>query len=881
MLNRPGKGIQVQQPTPAPTYNFGQTSASYATIPDWTPNGFPFTVSLETDDGLASTVQFVIDGPSANTGMASFLGSASMSFSIDADTDTINLSAASDFTAPLKWESTTEPDRVSAAVNYVEDNDNLGSMDLPTYTTIGAKDDTTVPFEGVIKNVALTDLSPIQGRKYQVLNRTFHADLNKSITIDLEKTFSIDFDWVHTTVVDDRILANGNGDNAFAIRLRSDGRLQFSTATTTTSLNGVLSGLANGQHCHICLRGDGSRFYAEVDGVAIDDQAIPAQAAVSSIGSIGAKHNDTDSAAGAMANLEIVCSSDDGLRSFPAYGSGHADIVDEFSGTSSSDMGDSFNTPVGDPLDYSSDGFVRTTGIGAVGWDITTGAYIPLQTEGYTCQYYMEKSVFAELYAGSDLSTLFLVDADNQGFIINKAADNIDSATNLNVVAGDGFKTVDTGYDESHVQCTFVWDPAGGGVDGVYRFYANGHLLKEADKASTTVPTMLFITGNNFLSYPAAESIKNVTLFRGPLDATSNSVTMVVLGDSYTTWGQYQSGNLDNLASPTADADNNPALVGYDGTGLSGTSAPYDYKNGSLFANLHGELATKGRTCAEIDYAGRSLASVVTSFPDASYLFSERVDAALGEAGSYPPGTGDYDYWVVNIGSNDVAINYAIGFEASWTAIVVALITELKIQIARMVDDGGAELVILCSVMPRMSNNERTHEMTAELNAAYATLEGYLEVVKYVDCENGWGPWSTDDGTHPNTVGQRMWAKAVGCAIPAMPTTSTYTYPMVRDSSDFLFLENTNADTGMAFHGVWTADNWTDIPNNSRFYAINDDTSEIRDALDGGFGLNHGTIVNYDASDWSVGGVAVDFLTTDGGDFLTTDSGDFLITHTP
>lgn len=88
------------------------------------------------------------------------------------------------------------------------------------------------------------------------------------------------------------------------------------------------------------------------------------------------------------------------------------------------------------------------------------------------------------------------------------------------------------------------------------------------------------------------------------------------------------------------------------------------------------------------------------------------------------------------------------------------LISEYKLQLDRIIDD-GAELVVINGPAPRylrapQPTVEEYRETTQALNAAYLSeLDGYRGVTRYADVYTDYIPgYSHKDGLHPNKTGQ-------------------------------------------------------------------------------------------------------------------------------
>ena len=486
----------------------------------------------------------------------------------------------------------------------------------------------------------------------------------------------------------------------------------------------------------------------------------------------------------------------------------------------------------GRELSYSDKGFNNTLndGFGA-SWDVAVNAP-DLITNGYTVQFDLEKSFFAEVYTGADYAALFAsnISSGGQSFKRSAVNSNIDYAIdNEASVDGLGFKTVSDGYDE-YVTVNIVLDPTAG-AGGTFYFYANSFLLYSVERQLTGAITTILLAPA-FVYDVMPERIRNVTIFDGPLDPTVSAKTITTLGNSFTQWGQYQSGNADD--SGTADPFNNPSFVGYDGaggaSGAEDTAAFYQYKNGSFHAYLHDELAKKNTSCARIDFMGRGGSCILNNV--IARPLSDRVDTALGLPGRYPTGgAGSYDYWVIEVGYNDIELNIFIDNGATWDTYLANCVVELQTQIARMVNDGGAEVVVLCSQpAPVEDATPLRISMTNELNAMYADLDGYMGVVRYAPWGADYSEADTDpDNIHPNSVGQRKWADGVGAVLPNLNLTGeqTYTYPLEREADNDLYINNTDPVTGSAFNGEWNAENWTPIERNNRIYKIDDGSGTV------------------------------------------------------
>jgi hypothetical protein len=251
--------------------------------------------------------------------------------------------------------------------------------------------------------------------------------------------------------------------------------------------------------------------------------------------------------------------------------------------------------------------------------------------------------------------------------------------------------------------------------------------------------------------------IKNVMLMRKPLAyANINPRVVAVVSDSFGARGQYNNG--------TNEPDD-PIYTGYQGSEQTELNSSNSWKNQSWFAGLHTALAAKNITPDNrIHFYGRGGAKVIS----ADNSLSDRVDAALASTGAtFPPatvapipglGTDQIDIWIVHIGTNDIYV----GNDPA------AVLSELKLQLDRMVDD-GADLItvdLVCRRYDAFGGVQEDIVETEAMNAQLATLEGYRGVVVVVDTYTDFTNQMVNDGLHPNAAGYQFIAQKIGERIP-------------------------------------------------------------------------------------------------------------------
>lgn len=468
----------------------------------------------------------------------------------------------------------------------------------------------------------------------------------------------------------------------------------------------------------------------------------------------------------------------DALRGFLKYGDDHPDIIEQFTLTGPELGNRGSLTAEGPGITYSDDGVqigstpVNTAGPNRLYWD---RAFVSINNlvAGFTLQFEVEKECFAEFIVDQSEDRLLMsLGGTNPFFIQRNVSRNNWRLHSVNDLSG--VKTYDDAYRD-HVIVTVSFNPLVGAF-GHVDFYADYFLIGSWDlNAAPDFDSNLYLAGMGTAGAPnLTQRIKNVMLIQGATQLTNSRERVIVsTGDSWGVFGQYQSG---------IDSNNYPPITGYmlDGYGDASQNARTDAKNRSYLSALHYELINKNiyPKGNRINFFSRSGARVL---PTGGKPLAARVDAVLGEntsrrAPHFPAELGNNvaQIWLINVGLND----------AGWFAdgennresrtlpdYIKDLISEYKVQLDRIIDD-GAELVVINGVAPRFLPasepvTEQYAATTQAINAAYlAELDGYRGVTRYTDVYTDYIPgYSRKDGLHPNKTGQVYLAKKTAAVI--------------------------------------------------------------------------------------------------------------------
>ena len=243
----------------------------YATIPDWTPNGLPFEVSVEavplTVDG---TVKMVVHGTSgnhyisqhsANLGRYRSEGNAAPISIID--------NASISEGKPVDWVMNAAPD--GTQFENVSSGDSVDVSIASPLAYVAANNVGAQPFHGPIWNLRLTDNSPIQDTDACFGDANRYVQLQAPIV--LAGDFEIEFDWIRQdgTGTGTVWLFGAEGSTASIISVYDSGhaatanRLNVRAGGEDYIFDNALSDVALGQHFNVRVVRSGGQAELFVD----------------------------------------------------------------------------------------------------------------------------------------------------------------------------------------------------------------------------------------------------------------------------------------------------------------------------------------------------------------------------------------------------------------------------------------------------------------------------------------------------------------------------------------------------------------------------------------------------------------------------------------
>lgn len=275
-------------------------STMYATIPDWTPNGLPFEVSVE---AIPLTVDGTVQRLYGTTGIgpyAELQASTNVPRPVFRNTSgsgravtgapaavvgqniTMNtvLNGAS---APTQWLAT-----INNFVNGLTDTAAVGAAQV--LNLIGASPAASSHFHGPIWNLRLADNSPLQNRYVCYGNGSRYVQLENPIV--LEGDFEIEFDWIRQdgtgtasaavlgSTIDDTYLDIWDSGSA------APGRLRIRIGGGNGLIENAYANVAIGQHCRSKLVRTGTSNELFIDGVSVGSATRAGTARIDLIGSI-------------------------------------------------------------------------------------------------------------------------------------------------------------------------------------------------------------------------------------------------------------------------------------------------------------------------------------------------------------------------------------------------------------------------------------------------------------------------------------------------------------------------------------------------------------------------------------------------------------------
>lgn len=846
-----------------PTTPGGASSATFAA---WTPSGTSYTLKARFRITDVDESDATVLGGDASARLYRSLDELIFVYPLAAGgTRSVNLGVIAQ-DQDYAFEARFTPDGVSILLDGEEEDDDwqvvAAAAAHPGHSVISGTTALVDPWVGFISNVEMLDESVLRGGTYQLGDSTFWGELD--VGIPLTADFEIEFNWVRTdrTGTANQLLlsANNSSPHLFTLNVQDSGgspanRVQIGFNNAFASFAGALDDVAQGQHITMRLTRVGTTMRCYVDGNEVSSSPVNNfTQAGTYVDRVGVNHNNGVRFVGSIGNL-VIKTDPQPYRGFLEFGASHPDVIDAFTNTSGSDVGDTETIAATfDPVKGA-----KYTNLGSFGrWNEGAGSFNAatwndIRSNGWTMQFEVEKELFAASYAETGNDVFLLVSGGSENHFAYRRANFfewIEDATGA-PVPGDRLRT----YDDEQPDFVRV-DVSFNNATNTFDLYVEKFLLGSWTLAGSKVWNNISWTGvggafgvNNHPFF-----IRNVQLCLGPIERQAiNRRRVCFLSDSFGTWSQYQNDTV---------TDNDPALTGvaigdtqYDAPPTAAN--PQESRNVNLFARLHKAFVEKGyqleavnnqganAQLGRIEYYGRSGSTVgPIAYVD---KLEQRIDAAFGTAGDPPNGSTGYDVYLILIGTNDV--NMA-GLQPDPTAYIDSVVAEYQGQLDRLRAADPDCTIIISSVVDKYTNSSSgdNPSLVNQFNAKWSSeLDGYAGAI-LVDIHTGWGQNLTVDTVHPNLAGMKHLADRFAAAIPALTLEGyqTYTFPLNEGSGTRM--NNTDPVTG-GMGGTWTAENWVPIDNNDRRYRMNEGTgATLGDSGDPGG--KDATISPFDESNW-------------------------------
>lgn len=252
----------------------------YATIPDWTPNGLPFEVSVEavplTVDANGRTIL------SHATSSSRYVRSISNAIqerweNLASAFPILSANSAIAQGAPVEVESANTASGTTLQANAVQAQDATGfkvDSAINPLSKIGADGPLNAAgyFHGPIWNLKLIDDSPIQDTTACVGDANRYVQLENPIV--LEGDFEVEFDWIRQDQTGAGVNSLVSGGTNSLINIDDSGaaapdRFRLITELGSLAVDNALQNVALGQHCAIKVVRASDNVDVLVDSVSV------------------------------------------------------------------------------------------------------------------------------------------------------------------------------------------------------------------------------------------------------------------------------------------------------------------------------------------------------------------------------------------------------------------------------------------------------------------------------------------------------------------------------------------------------------------------------------------------------------------------------------
>ena len=836
-------------------FYFNGTSQYASTPTGWTPNGFPFEIQISTNDALDTTQSVMFGGDTNNRPTSGyFVGLAFYQFE---DVNNTNQQATV---------NSSITGSVAIGVGKTAVNFSVGGMSAPAVnaesktvtgtpiTHIGASLLGADLYQGVLRNVRLIDNSPIQDGDYQVGNGSIYGQLDTPVLCP--RDFDISFEWVReqpsnsvVRMITDSTIPLFNHISIFAPdQATAPNRVQVQiNGESAFNFDGALDDVELGQHFVFRLARVGSDVNLYVDEVA--HPVTNTSSAPFRFDYIGAAWGGTNLFRGAIANLKVIADTEYLDGDFDTYDDTSAPgFIESFTGQSDDVAGMGSLVYGSANLDVNSNGFRITNNITADAvWNNAFVVANNLATLGYRMTFELEKGFF-------DQATTSWLGQFEYLLIHNSTAptsilyDNNISAWGSIPADPASVKTAVDSVSGTHARVDISYTP-GIGANGTGRIdlYIERTLVSQwSCPAGDTFPVDGSIKLNSNLGgladlFNNQFRIRNVQISAGSIDKWGQTSKQIChLGDSFVQLGQYSLGSRTNDQG-NEDPNHNPALNGIDNsvetTPMQAVNSPY--WTAGFMGQLQGSLSEIGYypQATNNQGSGTETRRVENYGEGGSRILSvglpglkERVDAALGVALNRGPAGGAADrqnIWIIDIGTNEIYADQLWENPQLWDQRFTDIEAVMRTELQRILDDGRTETIILGQVTKVWTDTgvdfvpAALYQRFDSLWAQLAQIDSRIIVVNVNDVWD-YNTHVVSSGVHPNNTGFKLMADRMAASLKSgiLPT-GTYTFDFPFNEGSGLKIANRNSQTAFV-SGSWTGENWTNIPDNTRVYRMNE-----------------------------------------------------------
>lgn len=869
----------------ADNFYFFKAVDQYADIAAWQPNGFPYSVSWIQTVAAGGVVRVVVSSPSGGAAEGQLFSVPFAGYESAAGAAVVGLVLPG---VPIGQQVEVNLLFNAEKVSGVHSRGGSYSGVPPkapvpasAFTRIGSYTPGASYASGPIRDLRLTDSSPIQGREYMVGDNSsssgLFGQLNNAISVS--GVFDIEMSLVRAEAASDQESLLGETNDSFRMKVfntdhsSNPDKVNLRIGGTNFYWN-ALTNVEYGQHYTVRVtRSADNKLNCFIDDFLIAPPSSNTKATDFSIDLIGSTGPASTRLASTIADVKITSKNFDAPKAFYSWSDvNHSAVVDSAELTASNKIGSLVPT-FSMPTDFNASG-VSMPGntFKALQWSTAFLTGNGLDLTGFTMHFEIEAVALDASTAGSTenangdtLGALYgLITDQNLGFY------RLPSKTTWSNSSGKlPVKTDNPTISATHINYDFSVTK----IDGGYQLdvYLERTLWYSCQSSLQDFSRVILLLSGGGGAFAAPTNpvgrIKNALIINAPVDPFINTtaVSCVTVGDSNMALMDYQ------FRDPSVE--NNPLITG-NLAALAGLGL-----NSSASVFLNSELQSKGVTAADGSgfnkifngsESGWSISpnSAPTTFgatletlvdrqlgvsvyvPNSIAFTGTRSTAGAGGIARPPQ---QAKYWFSNMGGNDIGL-YIAGSNNGYPDLAdwVTYICDLYLtQISRMLASSPDAKVFVVSPVRQYTATDWTDASTySEQNASIvsalvAEFASRLPSFSpgrlfFKDLYTGWvpeynaSPTATSfNGIHFNVEGYRQQALALGALVPDVNVQGVYNFPLEKNASNNLLITNTNSLSGVKYNGAWTDENWTYVPGKSRHYRMNEGSGlNFFDAMD-------------------------------------------------